>query len=559
MKTNHLSLLLVVCGMAAVFSACQNTNNPTELAPPPHLEKKGNATQLIVEGKPFIILGGEFRNSSSSSVAFMDTLWAPTKEMNLNTVLAVVSWQTIEPEEGKFDFSLVDAMLEGARKNDLKLVVLWFGSWKNGLSHYVPDWVKNDTRRFPRVTLENGKPTETLTAINSEGAKADAKAFAELMAYIKKVDALQQTVIMIQVENEVGVLGSPRDYSPLATESFNKPVPEELINALVSNNPEMQPDIQKYWKNAGSKNAGTWEEVFGKNTFAEEAFMAWNYANYVNTVALAGKASYDIPMFVNAWIVQPEDKRPGDYPAGGPQSHVHDIWRIFAPAIDIKAPDIYLPDFKGITGMYHHPWNPLFVPESFAGTKGAANAFFAIGERSGIGYSPFGFDGNLTNPSQKPLAKAYRVLNQLMPEILDAQANNAIRASYVNTTEPSDTLNLGGYNISFALRTNHRGVSVSDEGYGLIIHKGPDEFIVAGAGMNVVFTTNTPGPKFTGIASVYEGKYENGEWVPGRLLNGDDIMVNYHLLDEAAAYRTGTAVTLNTEPGIYHVKLYRFE
>lgn len=548
--------ILVFSGFVIALVACQKKQ---ESAPAPHLIKNGNSTQLIVEGKPFLILGGELRNSSSSSVAFMDTLWKPIKEMNLNTVLAAVTWQTVEPKEGEFDFSLVEDMLKGARQQNLKLVLLWFGSWKNGLSHYVPDWVKTDIKRFPRVILENGKPTETLAAINNENAKADARAFAELMAYVKKVDAIQQTVIMIQVENEVGVIGSPRDYSPAATEAFNKPVPEALINAFVSNNPAMQPDIKMYWKKAGSKKEGTWTAVFGENTFAEEAFMAWNYASYVNTVALAGKAAYDIPMFVNAWIVQPEDKRPGDYPAGGPQSHVHDIWRIGAPAIDIKAPDIYLPDFKGITGMYHHVWNPLFVPESFAGEKGAANAFFAIGERSAIGYSPFGFDRNLINPSKTPIAKAYRILEQLAPEILQAQANNTIRATYLDKNDSIETLSLGGYKLTFSLRKNHRGVALADNGYGLAIHKGENEFIVAGTSMNIFFTPDTPVPEFAGILSVYEGVYTNGNWIPGRLLNGDDIMVNYKLLEEAAVYRTGSAVTLVEEPCIYHVRLYRFK
>lgn len=555
MRTINHFRILIISVLLMTLVACQEKQ---ESLPAPHLTKNGNTIQLMVEGQPFLVLGGELRNSSSSSVAFMDTLWKPIKEMNLNTVLAAVTWQTVEPKEGEFDFSLVDAMLRGAREQNLKLVLLWFGSWKNGLSHYVPDWVKTDTKRFPRVLLENGKPTETLTAINSENAKADAKAFAELMAYVKKVDAAQQTVVMIQVENEVGVIGSPRDNSPEANAAFNKPVPEALINALVSNEPELQPDIRLYWEKAGSKNKGTWTEVFGDNDFADEAFMAWNYASYVNTIAVAGKASYDIPMFVNAWIVQPEDKRPGDYPAGGPQSHVHDIWRIAAPAIDIKAPDIYLPDFKGITNMYRHSWNPLFVPESFAGLNGAANAFFAIGERSGIGYSPFGFDRDLKNPSQTPIAKAYNVLDQLAPEILEAQATNSIRATYLNKIDSTDTLTLGGYKISFRLRKSHRGVTLADNGYGLVIHKGENEFIVAGSNMNVYFSPYTQDPEYAGIASVYEGVYDNGRWVPGRLLNGDDIMVSYRLLDEAGSYRTGSAVTLVEDPGIYKVKLYRF-
>lgn len=525
----------------------------------PHLEKRGNATQLIVDGKPFLILGGELHNSSSSSLAYLDTLWLPLKQMNLNTVLAAVSWEQIEPTEGTFDFTLVDGMLKGAREHQLKLVLLWFGSWKNGLSHYTPLWVKQDYKRFPRIILENGKPNETLSALNSESAKADAKAFAALMRHLSEVDKQNRTFIMVQVENEVGVIGGARDYSAMANAEFAKSVPSELMNELKSNSSGLQSELVKKWSEAGSKKSGSWAEVFGATPFADEAFMAWQYAKYLNTVAKAGKAVYDIPMFVNAWIVQPEDKRPGDYPAGGPQSHVHDIWRMAAPAIDIKAPDIYLPDFKGITAMYHHSWNPLFIPESFSGKKGAANSFYAIGKHAAIGYSPFGIDNWVENPSQTPIAKAYRVLSQLSPVITEAQSKNTICAVSLDKMDSVQTIELGGYKIGVSLRKNWNGVAQTDNGYGLIINSEKDEFIVAGSDLNFTFIPISSGPKMAGLASVYEGEYVNGAWKAGRLLNGDDVMLSYKLADEAAVNRTGSGVKLRSNPGILRIKLYRFE
>ena len=117
----------------------------------PHLERRGQATQLIVDGKPFLALGGEVHNSSSSSVEYMKPIWPRLGSMHLNTVVVPVAWETIEPQEGRFEFSVVDGLLEGARSNHLRLVVLWFGAWKNTFSSYVPAWVKTDEERFPRV------------------------------------------------------------------------------------------------------------------------------------------------------------------------------------------------------------------------------------------------------------------------------------------------------------------------------------------------------------------------------------------------------------------------
>ncbi|MDN3669501.1 DUF5597 domain-containing protein [Echinicola jeungdonensis] len=526
----------------------------------PHLQNNKHATQLMVDGEPYIILGGELHNSSTSNMEYMSPKWKKLKDMNLNTLLAVVSWQQVEPEEGEFDFSLVDRMLESAREHDLKLILLWFGSWKNGLSHYVPEWVKKDQERFPRIRLNSGKPTETITALSKEARNADAKAYAAFLEHLAKVDSKDKTVIMIQLENEVGVLGAPRDMSELANTAFSAQVPTALINGLKKYHDELQPELKASWAKSGNKENGSWKAIFGGENFAQEAFMAWNYASYMNTIAAAGKAKYDLPVFVNAWIVQPEDIKPGDYPAGGPQSHVHDIWRIASPNIDLYCPDIYLPDFSGITGMYTHSWNPLFVPESFSGYTGASNAFFVVGARKGIGYSPFGIDGKIEAPSESDLAKAYDILEQLTPEITKAQAEDRITAFSLDLENKVQTMELGGYTIEASLPKNLRsGKLKAENGYGLIIWKGEDEFTIAGSNATVYFVPKSPGPKMAGFVSIFEGEYINGKWKAGRLLNGDKIMVNYDLANEAIINRTGTAVQLANDPVILRAKLYRFE
>ncbi len=555
MKLNFIRNFLAIW---AIFIFLYPLSSKAQEAP--HLQKNGSAVQLMVDGKPYIILGGELHNSSSSNLEYLEPAWGKLKEMNLNTVLTALSWQLIEPEEGKFDFSLVDGLLEDAREHDFKLVFLWFGSWKNGLSHYTPLWVKKDQERFPRVRLNSGKATETVTPLCIEARDADAKAFAALMAHLKEVDSNHRTVIMMQVENEVGILGATRDKSELAVSAFNKEVPKELIKGLKKYKSELQPEMAEHWAKTGYKELGTWAEVFGDNDYADEAFMAWNYSTYVNAVTAAGKAEYDIPMFVNAWIVQPEDTKPGDYPAGGPQSRVHDIWRIGAPDVDLKCPDIYLQNIPEILNMYHHSWNPLFIPESFSGENGAANAFLAIGKHAGLGYSPFGIDGRLVNPSESPLAKAYSVLDQLTPAITTAQAENKITAFWVTAANNQQTVKLGAYKIEASLPYNRRTGQISAEkGYGLIIWKGGDEFIVAGSNLNMVFVPDSPGPQMAGFDEIYEGEYVDGKWKSGRLLNGDNIMINYDLANQAAINRTGAGAKLGKEPAILQVKLYRFE
>jgi hypothetical protein len=420
--------------------------------------------------------------------------------------------------------------------------------------------VKQDPARFHRVILDNGKATETVSPLGLESGKADARAFAALMAHLKKVDGRENTVIMVQVQNEVGVLGAVRDYSELANTFFHQQVPKALIDGLKMYEEDLHPQVRELWERNGRREAGSWNEVFGNNLLAEEYFMAWHYADYINAVATAGKAQYNLPMFVNAWIVQPEDKRAGDYPSGGPQEHVHDIWRIAAPNIDILSPDIYLPDFPAITEAYTHSWNPLFIPESFAGEMGAANAFYAIGKHVAIGYSPFGIDGIADSPQASALSKSYSVLEQLTPLITGAQSDNRITAFILTKNQSLITQKLGGYKVTASLSQNMRsGEFLSDNGYGIVIWEGDDAFVVTGSNINITFVPDTTGPRMAGFLSVYEGEYLNGSWESGRLLNGDNIMVNYDLSNEAHHNRTGTGAKLGSDPSILKVKLYRFE
>ena len=210
----------------------------------PHLRKQGTATQLIVDGKPFLVLAGELSNSTATSLDYMKRVWPKlVAQTKLNTVLAGVSWNQIEPQEGKFDFSVLDGVIQGARKHNLRLVLLWFGSWKNSLSSYAPDWVKKDFERFPRAQFEGGKSIEELSTFSEANRDADARAFAALMRHVKEVDGRQHTVIMIQVENEVGMHTVSRDHSPAATQALAGQVPKELMDYLQQHKDDPDPGV----------------------------------------------------------------------------------------------------------------------------------------------------------------------------------------------------------------------------------------------------------------------------------------------------------------------------
>jgi len=547
--------LLLVSIIALLFIKC-SSNSGNSI---PRLVKNGNATQLYVDNKPFLVLGGELLNSSSSGLKYMDTIWPKLSKMNMNTVLGGVSWDLIEPVEGKFDFTLVDSLMENAKTHHMKLIVLWFGSWKNGLSHYTPEWVKKDTKRFPRVQISSGKNLEVLSPFYKENLNADSKAFAALMRHIKEKDSRKHTVIMVQVENEVGIIGDTRDHTREANNEFANVVPKAFTDYLRKNKSNLIPEFAAKVDTTINKKFGNWEWRFGKGPSTDEMFMAWYYAQYINQVAEAGKKEYPIPMYVNAWIVQPQDLKPGDYPSGGPQAHLHDVWRAGAPNLDFLAPDIYLPDFVKITQMYSRLKNPMFVPESFAGNTGAANAFYVIGQLNSIGYSPFGIETREQIPGKGPMSKAYDILGQISPLILAAQGRGNIAAVSLTKTDSVQNLQLGNYNLQVSLRHNDRAKVNPEMGYGIIIGTSFDEYVIAGTDIEITFTTDNPRLPVVGLASVFEGTFENGDWIPGRQLNGDEIMKNYDLAGEALKNRTGTVARLEgPNPGIIKVKLYKY-
>ncbi len=570
MHVKWKSVFGVILFTASMTLACAAQN----ASGVPHLQRQGNATQLIVDGKPYLAMAGELSNNAATSLENMDTIWPKLVAGNLNTALIGVTWAQFEPVEGQYNYVQLDGVIAKARENHMHVILIWFASWKNGTSSFAPYWVKKDYQRFPRIQINDGKtvsmsgPLELLSTFGDATRDADAKAFGALMKHVGDVDGTQHTVLMVQVENEVGVLRDTRDRSPAANRAYAGQVPAKLMQYLEAHKDSLIPEFRDVWAANGYKKSGTWEEVFGpgkpadvvipiqttsppmsalehENSWqslhwpSDEIFMAWNYANYVEKVVEAGKAAYNIPMFVNGWLQQPNHAWPGTFPSGGPLPEVHDLWRAGAPSIDILAPDLYLEYFDEVCQRFTRNGNPLFIPET---STNPANAIVAVGKYNTIGFSPFGIDGN--RPIGADLSGTYSMLEQLAPMILARQGTDAVTAVRMIQGEDPKKVSLGNYTMTFTytgrttrLPPQPRGQNVASppspgtaanpteaplEAAAVIISTGPDEYYFGGGGMRVDFTANMPGPGNVGLGDVQEGKFVDGKFVVTRQIAGDD-------------------------------------
>ncbi len=543
------SLVLSLLSLAAVAAACADDATP-------HLRRQGTATQLIVDGRPLLMRAGELGNSSGEP-EYLRPFWSKLKALNLNTVIAPVYWDVIEPAEGQFDFGSVDGMIDGARQNGMHLVLLWFGSWKNSMSCYAPAWVKRDPARFPRSRELSGRSTEILSPFATSNRDTDARAFATLMRHLREVDGAKHTVVLIQVENEIGMIPDARDHADLADRAFAGSVPAELMTYLTREAETLAPELRATWNAAGRKTAGTWREVFGDGSAAEEIFMAWYFALYTDEVARRGKAEYPLPMYVNAALIRP-GHRPGQYPSAGPLPQVSDIWRAGAPAIDFLAPDIYFQNFAEWLRRYTRNGNPVFVPEAMRSNDAAVNALYAFAGQNSMGFGPFGIE-SITEPAAHYLTQSYDLVAQLTPLILEHQGRGSMAGLLPEGPEQrqpqqvmfGDTIVL----VSFERTT---GPSLSDgvpaaalpsqsmPAGGLIVATAPDEFVLGGIGITAVFQSRTGGGEQMGILSAEVGRFVDGKWEHVRFLNGDETNQGRHI-------RIGPGTF-----GLQRVKLYRY-
>lgn len=568
------------------LSISLSINSYLLLAQLPYLDQAGVVPKMIVDGKPFIILGGELHNSTGSDKAAMQKIWKEMKDLHLNTVLAYAYWELLEPVEGQYNFELIDDMIEGAKKENMKVVLVWFGSWKSTSSSYVPAWVKTNPKRFERYTLQNGKTLEMLSAFNEENRNADAKAYVALMQHLKDFDK-QHTVIMTQVENEPGCFENYRDFSPASQKAWQSPMPADMIAYLQKNKGKLFPALEKAWTANGNKTSGTWEEILGKSTdqgefkfYTEELFMAYHYSKFINYITEKGKKVHNLPAFCNGWLYNNR----GFYPHGTINPHVLDAYRAGGTALDFYSPNVYTIEYDELFKNYTLGGNTLFIPESLLLPAGA---LYSIGAYNSLGFAPFGIDGERMKSKENAnnlslLKSTYKTISQMTGTITQNYGSDKMKAVYLNPVKESQELKMGDYRL---IATSSRkggfsidfGKSLENEGkakmpmgppttetkedkaksmpagpFGplpedissaIIIQNTSDEFYAVGYGVKLHFELKE-GVKFEhlGYLSIDEGYFENDKFVATKRWNGD----------EQKASLSGNQLT------VLKIRLYRF-
>ena len=420
------------------------------------------------------ILGGELSNSAATSIDDIDEVMPRMKALGLNTVLVPAYWDLTEPTEGHYDFTLVDRVIDRARNNQLQVVFLWFGVWKNSMSCYAPAWFKQDTKKYPRAMTRSGKPLEIASAFSEEVFQADCRAFTRLMEHLAAKDKGIGTVSMIQIENEIGMLEDARDHSPLAEKAYRQQVPDRLLKALKL------------------KKRGTWEQVFGTDDYADEQFMAWHYACYVERLAQVARRIYDLPLYVNA-AMNSRGRRPGEYPSAGPLAHLSAIWKCGAPSVDLLAPDIYDTGFKAWAAQYAMPDNPLFIPESRCCANSGVRALYVFGEYRALGFSPFAID-QAPDSETRPITEAYRLLQQLKPFLRNGGKTWGLlfdQEDKERTIEDGRLVLTCRHNFTLPWDPRATDGSTWPEGGAVVVRLQPDEYLIAGNGVVVDFKTKT--------------------------------------------------------------------
>lgn len=480
---------------------------------------------VSVDGAPFPIVGAEVHNSSSSTVDAINGSFTTVQRLGANTVLAPVAWDLFEPEEGVFDFVLIDAMINTASALGMRLIPLWFGSWKNAVSTYVPRWVKTNLDRFPRAVVSSGRRVEHLSAFGLESCQADARAFAQLMRHIAAVDT-NNVVLAVQVENEIGLLGDTRDRGQLAEAAFASAVPAKVVEAVASD-PSMP--LHQEWLDHGSCRSGTWSEVFPESDRRDEAFMAAAFASYVGKVAAAGAAEHDIPLFVNAWldadsvldgpIAVAGGKRPGDYPSGGPVIPVAAIWESLAPQLHFLAVDMYVDESEEVFEAYRSRRGRLFIPELRADTVGIAQMFSALGSHRALGVSLFGVDSlDPSDPNNFQLVDAYHLL-KAAALLIRENPGAAIEAFVLSETQPEARLQLRDATVVIHSKDEWGTVTPVYPGYGVAIEDGDGLFII---GRGFWITLAASEPEQVSFESATQYRLDDGKLWPLRHLNGDE-------------------------------------
>lgn len=486
----------------------------------PRIVEKDGRHAFLVDGKPFLMLGGQIHNSSAWP-SELPQVWESMAALHANTIEAPVYWEQFEPQPGRFDFTNVDALVKGARAHNLHVVLLWFGTWKNGNMHYVPSWVKADTKRFPRTIRPDGEPIDVLSPLGRATLQADKSAFVALMEHLKKIDGDEHTVLLVQVENESGNIGSVRDNSPNANALFAGPVPGDMLAAA-------------------HKQAGTWKEVFGAE--ADEVFQVYYQSKYINEIAAAGKAAFAIPCSINVWVTYPVAQlaqrqivQPGvGYPSGGAVQKMIGYWKALAPSIDVIGPDIYSSDpsfVDEVMTSYRRPDNALLIPE-IARSDNFAKYFYKALGYGAVGFSPFGVDRTgwniLGDEKWTAHPRNYALFAPMSREVAQLEFDGKVKTAVEEAGQPSQEIDFGEWQatVAYGFPQNDGQIPPGTKdlhGAAFVAQLGADEFLVTGLDASVIFHLKGQKPwMHSQFLTVEQGHFEKGVWKTVRLWNGDE-------------------------------------
>ncbi len=507
----------------------------------PRFVTKDGRHALFVDGAPYTILAAQLHNSSAWPAVLPKAL-DDVVALHANTVEAPVYWEQFEPAQGRFDTTNVDALIAGARKRGLRVALLWFGSWKNGQMHYVPEWIKRDEATYPRMRDANGEPVDVLSPHVAANMQADAWAFTALMQHLRKVDGDRHTVILVQVENEPGAIGTVRDHGPAGEAAFAQPVPAAIARAL-------------------GKPQGSWQQLFGAE--AAEAFNAYATAAYIEQVAAAGKRVYPLPFYVNTWLRYKGKRYPGmDYPSGGATVNVFALWRAATPSIDFIGTDIYTSDYTEYTkvvGQYARPDNPAWVSETGFEAATAPYLFHVLGQ-GGVGFSVFGMDGNPDSEANRAAVAAhaanFTLLAPMQRILAQAAFDGRLQAVAEQPGAPQRTLRFGEWEAKVSFGAPMWGdappiLPGNDDHAGrlLVAQLGPEEFLVTGMAARIGFFRDAADTRHGQLLRVEQGRYVDGRWQMERQLNGDqtDYGLNFGRVDATG----NVPVVLRVRVGTY--------
>ena len=511
------SLVFITCLLPlVVYGQKPAGQKPAEL---PKVISENGHHNLVVDGKPFLLLGAQLWNSSAWPY-ITDQFWNQLRSLNANTLEVPIYWQNIEPQPGQYNFRELDDLIQHAQQERIKLVLLWFASWKNGTSSYAPAWLLEDPARYPRMNNANGDELLILSPVSETNLDADKRAFTEVMKRVKSLDPYGKTVIMVQVQNEAGSLGTNRDYSPAANKLYADQVPATLVKAL-------------------NKSAGTWEQVFGVD--GPEAFNAWHFARYINEVAKAGMAVHKLPMYANAWTRENYFHRPGEYPSGGPTSNMLDLWKFAAPDLAFLAPDIYFGNpnaFNETCELYKRKDNLLMIPETGNGVSFARFHFYAIGNHGAKGVAAYGIDPFHADPNDKrnfarlderfdDIAANYSLLSKVSDQILVLQGQQKLKAVGEEQGLIEQLIHFEGYDILFEYGYPRYREKGRQSGRALVGQLSTNEFLLVGFDTKFRFRpTYGSGYSNAEMITVEEGYFDaRNQWVRERFWNGDEV---YH-------------------------------